>query len=483
MADQFYFDAKMQDLLLACICEHASSFAVVGQLVLPEYFWGVDATKTAAALQDFHAERGEYPTLDILDGYLREQYGREKADLYEQAHEYVETLRDLDTRNYTWVRDMTVKFCRERAIIVAIRKAADLVKMGKVPEGGFAQMFDQAMRVGMDINDLGIDFAGDSDRVIDMLTAKTYGVKTGFGLLDENWINGWCPGWLIVPLAPPKSYKSTFCVNLALNMIKGHGNKEPVPVFYYACEISAELTCARGYSIVSGLGMKDMYHHTETFKEETKKKLGRYYTSKDGQAGNLLLKTYAAKQAGIAEIRTHVLAASDYFQVKPRVIVIDHAETVKPNKRSKDHSDWRQQADIYTEARALGTEMGSIIIMPDRCNKETAQREVPDKTSFQGAFEKAGIVDVGIGLCQTPEERIANKIRYIVCVNRHGKEWGYYEGKVAEDKFQMSIDRPLEYEKEMKEAAERQAKLYGDRKSRRLNFKKELPKELGEEDR
>lgn len=484
MADQFYFDEQMQDLLLASMCAHAPAFAVVGQLVLPEYFWGVDATKTAAAIQDFKAETGDYPTLKALDGYLKELYGREKADLYDAAAKYIKKLKGINTRNFKWVRDQTVKFCRERALIVAIRKSADLVKMGKVPEGGFAPWFDQAIRVGTDISDLGLDLVGDVDTIVDRLTAEQYGVKTGYNELDKNWYNGWCPGWLIVPIAPPKSYKSTFCINLALNMIKGHGNKEPVPIFYYACEIAGDLTAARAYSIVSGQSMREMYDNPQTFKELTKKKFQRYYTSGDGSAGNMLIKTFPAKAASIADIRTHALAASDYYQIKPRVIVIDHAETIRPGKRAKDYSDWRQQADIYTEARALASETQSVVIMPDRVNKEAAQRPVPDKTSFQGAFEKAGIVDVAIGLCQTPEERIANKIRYIVCVNRHGKEWGYYEGKVADDHFTMTIDKSLEYEEEMKKAAERQAEIRGERNgwTRKKGHKAKLPADIADEE-
>jgi len=463
MADQFYFDEQMQDLLLACVCNHAPAFSVVGSLVLPEYFWGVSATKACAAIQDFKAERGDYPTLRALKGYLKELYGRDKADLYEEAEKYITKLQGINTRNFKWVRDTTVQFCRERALIVAIRKSADLVKAGKVPEGGFAPWFDQAIRVGTDINDLGLLLADDIDAIVDRLTTVGYGVKTGYQKLDDNWYNGWCPGWLVVPIAPPKSYKSTFCINLALNMVKGGGNREPVPIFYYACEIAGDLTAARAYCVVSGTSMGEMYKNPQTFKDITKKRFQRYYSNQDGSAGNMLIKTFPAKTASIADIRTHVLAASDFYQAKPRVIVIDHAETVRPGKRSKDYSDWRSQADIYTEARALAAETESVVIMPDRVNKEAAHRAVPDKTSFQGAFEKAGIVDVAIGLCQTPEERIGNIIRYIVCVNRHGKEWGYYQGKVADDHFTMSVDEVLNYEQEMQKAAERQKRITGER--------------------
>ena len=46
------------------------------------------------------------------------------------------------------------------------------------------------------------------------------------------------------------------------------------------------------------------------------------------------------------------------------------------------------QADVYTEARAMGSELGCCVIMPDRCTRDTVSLPVPSMQSFQGAFEK-----------------------------------------------------------------------------------------------
>jgi hypothetical protein len=125
---------------------------------------------------------------------------------------------------------------------------------------------------------------------------------------------------------------------------------------------------------------------------------------------------------------------------------------VRASKRNEDSSDHRAQADIYTEARALGQELKAVVIMPDRCNKETVQQAVPNMTSFQGAFEKAGIVDVAIGLCQTDRERTNNTVRYFNFINRHGEQYKYFAGKVAGDRFKMTIDEDLDYALALDEA-------------------------------
>ena len=452
MADQFYFGNDMQDMLLACMLTYRSEFHVLGSLVQPEFMWGVNAMRVTQAMQDYHEQEGIFPGFVTVDAWLLEKFSRDKADIYKDTHDYLEDLKKLDTSEWKWIKSFTLKFCKERALIVAIKKAADLVKTDKVPEGGFTKMFDEAMSIGRDMSEVGISFIADAKEIILKATDRTWGIKTGYTLLDDIWRNGWGPGWLITILAPPKSYKSTFCVNLALSIAKKATNIEMCPIFYFACEISAELTALRGYSIVSNTTLDAMHDAPAKFINKVNRGLGEWFGTDNGKYGQILLKSYAAKTATIADIRAHAMMAIETLGMRPRVIIIDHAETVKVSKSNEKASDHRAQADIYTEARALGQELGAVIIMPDRCNKETVQQTVPNMTSFQGSFEKAGVVDVAIGLCQTDTERIKNVIRYFVFMNRHGKQFDYFTGKVGADHFSMTIDIPTNYELALEEA-------------------------------
>lgn len=468
MADssQFYFGNEAQDMLLACMCRSPQKFATVGPLIKPEYMWGLSAVRCLAYMQDYYNEHQQYPTFVFLDAYIQGQCGREKQELYNDCHDYIQKLRKITTRDTDAMVKIVVKFCRERALTIAIKQAAEMLRTNKVPDGGFSPMFDEAMAVGKDFSDLGLCYWDDAEQIIKKVTEKTWGVRTGYPLLDREWLNGWGPGWLVVPLAPPKSYKSTFCVNLALNMTRRIANAHPVPVFYYPCEISAELTCVRGYCRQAGLSISEMHKSPKKFTATVIRKLAKDFTDPDNEAGQFLVKAFPSKTAGISDIRAHALHAISAFGIRPKVIFIDHAETIKPNKRVKDASDHRQQADIYTEARALGAELECVVVMPDRCNKETVQHPVPNMTSFQGAFQKAGEVDVAIGLCQTPEERCQNLIRYFVFLNRHGPAYGYFQGKVEDDKFTMGLDTELKYEQAMAEWEDEQKQRRGDRGSK-----------------
>jgi hypothetical protein len=164
--------------------------------------------------------------------------------------------------------------------------------------------------------------------------------------------------------------------------------------------------------------------------------------------GNILFKGYPSKSTTISQIKSHAHQVIDIYGLNPKAIVIDYAETVRPDKVDKEQPDWRQQADIYTQARALGAELGCAVIMPDRCNKETVGKRVPSMKSFQGAFEKAGIVDAAIGLCATDDEYKHDRVRYFVFLNRHGEAYKHYDGKIDPQRMRMTVGQEIDYNPE-----------------------------------
>ena len=87
--------------------------------------------------------------------------------------------------------------------------------------------------------------------------------------------------------------------------------------------------------------------------------------------------------------------------------------------------------------------------MPDRCNKETVAKPVPDMTSFQGSFQKAGIVDAAIGLCGTDNEIIDGILRWCVFLNRHGSAFQHFQGRVDAERYRLEIEKQIDYDPEV----------------------------------
>jgi hypothetical protein len=368
-------------------------------------------------------------------------------------------LKSLDTGDVDFVVDRVVPFAKEREVISAVRKVIENIKDAKPVDYDIVKMFEEALSIGQNLDDMGYILHAHSDQIIDKVTARGYGISTGYPLLDKIWRNGWGPGWLVVPLAPPKRYKSAFVANLALNMV---GPTIGADVLYYTCELSQELAAIRAMTNITGKTMDYLWDSPEKFKAAVHDGMANMI------AGNLLFKGFPAKSVTIGQIKAHAKAAIKQFNLKPRAIIIDYAETVKPSE-TRNVKDYNQAYEIYVEARALGSELGCVVIMPDRCNRETVDKAVPDMKSFSAAFSKAGAVDVAIGLCSSAAEFQQNVLRLFVFLNRHGQSMQHFRGAVSPEVMQIRINEEIPYTPEDEEDSRRYKKRKTDG---------ELPEEL-----
>lgn len=796
MREQFSFSDAFQDLIVACYIRHPEAFAAYGPVIESKFFSGLNATWTIECINEYRNKHSAIPSFDVLVNMLHAKAASvsEDSDAKQRAEEYVETLKEKETTPHLdYVVGKIVDFCRERAVLGAIIKSAEDLKSGKVEPATLITRFEEALRVGQNLDDLGYLIHRDAAEVVRKVTSKSYGVRTGFIQFDNIWKNGWAPGWLISFLAPPKRYKClspttkvimfdgsskmvkdlnvgdylmgddstprtvqmcgpgrgpmfkihqrygenfecndahilclkkadgsiveitaeeyyrqcqkvewtprklqgyktaiefpaqlssiiepywlglwlgdgskygptitvsdqdpeighylqehasghgltiTFTpgqgcqdfnvvsnnpalgsnpirnelksLNLVCNKhipwsfkktsiqnrlellaglidsdgsklatngfvfvnsnetlvkdvewlarslgflvktgkyrstetttgfegwtwhvrIRGHvstiptkvarkqsdDNKkhhgstylikaEPIgegdyfgfmidgngrflledftvthnttmslnvalnivspaiagDVIYYTCEISQELAIVRALSRLAGAPLEDMYVNPEQFIENAEAAMQMQL------AGHFLVKGYPSKSVRISDIDAHLHTVQTQMGIHPKLVVIDYAENIMPS--NKDASEHQQAASIFTEARAMGQKRGCAVLLPDRCNKETVGAAVPSMTSFQGAFQKSGIVDAAIGLCATDAEFVANVMRWFVFLNRHGPAYQHFRGRVEPDKYKMEILEDIPYEPEEK-----------DRK-RRKTLESELPPELQE---
>jgi hypothetical protein len=410
-----------------------------GPVLKPGYFIGVLPTMAARASLEHMTKHGRVPSWEVLEQLVLDSQasvsgGPLDDDQKARVHDFTLRLRELDVGDHEFVASRVVKFARERATLLAIRQSIADIQEGKMPESGFVSRFEEALRVGQDMDNLGYVLHRDAEDVVRKITASTYGIRTGYHLLDKIWKNGLAPGWLVILLAPPKRYKTATCINLALNMI---GPSIGENVFYYTCEISQELALVRALFNLAGLGQDAMYANPERFILSAKEQINRLV------AGNLVVKGYAAKSVTIADIGAHANTVIHQLGIQPRAVFIDYAETIRAADSSA--SEHQQSASVYTDARALGHRLNCPVIMPDRCTRETVDLPVPSMKSFQGAFQKGGIVDIAIGLCATDAEYLNNILRAFVFMNRHGPAYQHLRGKVDPDLMQIEFEEEIEY--------------------------------------
>jgi hypothetical protein len=232
------------------------------------------------------------------------------------------------------------------------------------------------------------------------------------------------------------THNTTLCLNFAYNIISPAVDEDCI---YNTCEISEELAFLRELCRLIRLPIASVYQNPELFIQ-----MMHTAFSRSNFRSKLLFKGWSAGQATISDFKTHAMVLKGQG-LEPRAMIIDFAETVKPSKTEGEVLDRRQQANIYTDARALGSDVGLAVFMPDRCNVETVSRAVPNMTSFQGAFQKGGIVDVAFGICMTEIEKINNIFRLFFFLNRHGPSMQYFRGLLDLETYRMEVNEEIEY--------------------------------------
>jgi hypothetical protein len=433
-SEQFNFSPQFQDLIIACLVKEQETFGFLALNLSPKHFSGLVATVVAGALLDYYHQYARMPSMPMLGELAREKatsIGMEQNEV----DEYLKRVDDMDTADWKAVKEKLTKFVEERECVSTLKKAIVALQEGKPFD--YVAEFTRALTVCKDMSELGLLFdPTDGEAVVRKVTASNYGVRCGYPLIDNIFYTGFAPGWLIVPLAPPKSCKTTLCLNFAYNIISPAVDEDCI---YNTCEISEELAFLRELCRLIRLPIASVYQNPELFIQ-----MMHTAFSRSNFRSKLLFKGWSAGQATISDFKTHAMVLKGQG-LEPRAMIIDFAETVKPSKTEGEVLDRRQQANIYTDARALGSDVGLAVFMPDRCNVETVSRAVPNMTSFQGAFQKGGIVDVAFGICMTEIEKINNIFRLFFFLNRHGPSMQYFRGLLDLETYRMEVNEEIEY--------------------------------------
>jgi hypothetical protein len=433
------------------------------------YFTGVERVATARALFAYWRKNSRFPSWEVLGQIVYDAIARtsEEKDS-DTIYEFIQKLREMDTGDVDDVARHCVGWAKRRALYLAIDHAASSFQTGDVPEDGFVSLFTEALKVGQNVTDLGYIIGprdNDIEQIVKDYTAEGYALSTGFPLLDSiTPAKGLEPGWLVAVLAPPKRYKTTFCINVGMN-IAAAGR----PVFYYPCEITQKLAGIRTLCNLTDRSIDFIRQNPKGFTEYAIKQ------ARETLGAEVLIKGYPSKSVSISvEIKQHAMTSRQQLGLEPGAIIIDFAETVRSGADPKRTSEHRAQGEIYIEARALAAEMNCPVLLPDRCNRETVSKAVPSMESFQGSFEKAGIVDLAIGLCASEQEYLDNQIRYFIFLNRHGEAFQHFRGTVDPKTQRMTVDEKIPWNPEEDDEDEG----YKKRKSRPRARRTPAPEEI-----
>jgi hypothetical protein len=367
----------------------------------------------AKALLAYIDKYRELPSADTLLVTVSEITDEETAKKCQEEIDYAYTL---DLSDVVGVTDRIIEFGRQQAMENAVIEAADMLGKGK---RDITPVIRKAELVGQDLTNIGIEYRTAPRLPWYDPELEDDRIPTGMPHLDKALGGGMLRGGLYVYLGPPKRGKSIALVNTGFGPLL---SLDKYNVAHYTLEMSQKRVGIRYDMRLAGKHWQLRKSDPEKFAAVMQERAATLLT------GNLFIQGYSTRTAGVGMLRGHLALLASAHGFYPDMIVVDYADIMKAESRLGEMR--HEQAGIYEDLRGLGGEKNAVVVTASQAKKEALEKETPDMGDFAEAFEKAAIMDAGIAVCQSQQERALGKGRFFMMGMRDEEDGTTVEFKI-----------------------------------------------------
>ena len=363
-------------------------------------------------LKIYWNEYQTYPTKTILDKIITNDKCK---DYSVKLSSLITQIYDINESEYNekYLRDMLVKFTKERALYFTILDNLDLISK----HNDISCCMDKFEEIAKyDLNtDLGIEYFTNIDKHIQHLLQPNLKLSTGFKVIDDVTYGGLPTDdtCLFLFMAKPGLGKSMFMANLAANWCLM--NKK---VLIITLEMSEHMYSMRMDSIFSNININKLRESSENLKRCINGlKIGI-------PQAQLQIKEFPTGTCTTMMIKQYCKKLKDTKGFVPDVIIVDYLNIVKPNSRSASSSLYEKGKAVAEELRALSGELHIPVISALQSNRNSrGSGYATDDIDMDNSGESSGIpatADAMFAAYQMEGERDAGKINLKIIKNRLG---------------------------------------------------------------
>jgi replicative DNA helicase len=389
--------------IVACQCLTNSYYtSLVYDHLTPDNFKNPGNRLVIGIIKDFYTKRKVLPTITEIKTYLSKE---EDLKLFKDT---VTTYKQYDTKlNMDELIANTETFFKEKAVYNTVLKIADDLSKESVDYSKFLGLFEKACNITL-VNDIGLDFFGDYEKIITELGTKSEVLPTGWGFIDDKIGGGLMKNGraLYLFLGPTNVGKSIFLGNVAANMAnKGLTTvliSLEMPEMMYAKRISSHLSKIPINNIQDQVSSLDSY-----FKGVT-----------DTHKRKLIIKEFPPKFITVAGIKAY-LESLVKAGIKPDILVIDYLGLIKASQGDNSYEQGKVAAE---ELRALSYFFNMPVVSAIQTN-----REGMEKPSLDTVSESLGVAftaDVVWAIYQEEGDQDLGIIKVAGVKNRLGPKHG-----------------------------------------------------------
>ena len=346
-------------------------------------------------IKNFYVERDAIPTITELKTRIN------TAALKGHLKSAVDSIRGLDAKcNEQELMDNTEYFLKQRKFDNLIEKIIDEKLAKKEINLEDAQKESEKIHSISLIDNLGLDYFGDREKVEEYILRQDVLISTGYKGLDDAFGGGFMrEGKAIYDIGGETNVgKSIFLANIAVNLIR---NNEHVIII--SPEMSEMRYAKRISGILTGIALATLPDNIANFKEYIDDFVSDHIAK-------LIIKEVATKSISPRGIRAYIQKLVKKKQFDPTLIAIDGHALLKPGvTQPTKHGELQF---IVQECRGLSYTFNAPLLTVAQLNRTSHKSNNPGLDTLAGSWDSIADMDGHVNIWQTDEDREANMIRY-----------------------------------------------------------------------
>ena len=373
---------------------------------------------------DFIAKYNKCPTQEILDIEIQNRDDLTETE-YKEIREINQTLDKVET-NTEWLVDATEKWCRDRAIYLALMSSIKIADGQDNNKGRDAipHILSDALAVSFD-NHVGHDYLEDYEARYESYHKKEEKIPFDLEFFDKITKGGVPNKTLNIALAGTGVGKSLFMCHFASSVLLQGKN-----VLYITLEMAEEKIAERIDANLLDVNIRDLTDLPRVIFENKVTKLA------EKTQGQLIIKEYPTASAHAGHFKTLLNELTLKKSFKPDIIFIDYLNICASSRYSKlgNVNSYSYIKAIAEDLRGLAVEYNVPIISATQTTRSGFGSSDIDLTDTSESFGLPATADLMLALISTDELEGLNQIMVKQLKNR-------YNDPTINKRFVLGIDR------------------------------------------
>jgi replicative DNA helicase len=419
---------RIETTILRNLLCNEQFYRKVVPFVKPDYFNEIHERVIYEEVWNFASTYELVPTKEVLTINLE---GRK--DLNEEVYQNaVKTIAELSTDpiEYNWLLDTTEKWCKDRAIYLALLESIKVADGGnpKVSKDAIPAILQEALAVSFDEH-VGHDYLENSVERYEFYHREEDKIPFHLEYFNKITKGGLPNKTLNVALAGTGVGKSLFMCDLAAHCLSMGRN-----VLYITMEMAEEKIAERIDANLFNVNIKDLVDLPETIFQSRINELKRK------TAGRLIIKEYPTASAHVGHFKSLLNELQLKKTFKPDIIFIDYLN-ICASARYKGAivNSYTYVKAIAEELRGLAVEHNVPVVSATQTTRSGFGNSDVDLTDTSESFGLPATADFMFALISTEDLEKDGKIMVKQLKNRYNDPTAYKRFLVGVDRARMKL--------------------------------------------